>query len=74
MQMHPHLASNRRGAAVQAGAAVGATSATLVLLDVAKAYDSLDREFLYAAMEKTGAGMGLVRWARTLLTGTCAAA
>jgi len=52
----------------------GATGAALLFLDIAKAYDSLDREFLFSAMEAMGAGGGLVRWARTLLTGTRAAA
>ena len=45
-------------------------SGLLVFLDFAKAYDTVDRDFLFAAMEAMGAGDGLVGWARTLLTDT----
>ena len=45
-------------------------SCILAFLDIAKAYDSLDREFLIGAMEAMGAGPGLVGWVKTLLTNT----
>ena len=48
----------------------GARTGLVAFLDIAKAYDSLDRDFLYGAMEAMGAGAGLLKWARTLLTTT----
>eukprot|EP00887_Chlorella_sp_A99_P005770 scaffold1.g5770.t1 len=44
--------------------------ALAVLVDFAKAYDTVDREFLLAAAERLGLGAGFVRWARLLLTDT----
>lgn len=41
-------------------------SAVIAFLDFAKAYDTVDRDFLYAAMESTGMG-DAVHWVRTLL-------
>lgn len=45
-------------------------SGLLVFLDFAKAYDTVDRDFLFAAMEVMGAGDGLIGWSRALLTDT----
>ena len=45
-------------------------SCVLAFLDIAKAYDSVDRCFLYEVMEAMGAGAGLMSWARILLTDT----
>ena len=39
-------------------------------MDIAKAYDTLDREFLVGAMDAMGAGAGLVAWAELLLANT----
>lgn len=49
-------------------------SAAVVSLDIAQAYDSVCRHFLYAAMEAKGAAGGMVQWAQLLLSDTCAAA
>ena len=48
--------------------------AVLAFLDFAKAYDTVDRSFLYQAMEVLGLGGGLLAWVRALLTGTKAMA
>jgi exonuclease III len=48
--------------------------AALVFLDIAKAYDTVDRGFLFAAMEAHGADAGMVAWARLLLSDTWAVA
>lgn len=45
-----------------------------VFLDFQKAYDTVDRAFLYAVMAALGAGGGMLAWARTLLTDTLAIA
>ncbi len=64
----PHLlASNQRRGE-------GVTGAVLAFLDFRKAYDTVSRDFLYAAMHAMGAGVGLIRWARTILSGTVATA
>jgi hypothetical protein len=49
-------------------------SAAVAFLDFKKAYDTVSRPFLFAAMEAMGAGAGLLRWVRLLLTDTQAAA
>jgi hypothetical protein len=43
----------------------------LALLDIIKAFDTLDREFVFAMLEAVGAG-GFVRWVRALLSDTTA--
>jgi hypothetical protein len=48
--------------------------AVLLFLDFAKAYDTVDRSFLFAVMEAVGAGDGMLLWARALLTNTAAVA
>lgn len=48
--------------------------ACMVFLDFAKAYDTVDRAFLFEAMEAMGAGAGLLAWVRALLTDTQAVA
>ena len=45
-------------------------SAALAFLDFAKAYDTLDRSFLFACMETMGVGAGFLRWTRLLLSDT----
>ena len=49
-------------------------AAVIAFLDFAKAYDTVDRSFLFAAMRTMGAGEQLVRWAQMLLTNTQARA
>ncbi|GIL74463.1 hypothetical protein Vretifemale_4431, partial [Volvox reticuliferus] len=46
----------------------------LAFLDFAKAYDTVDRNFLLGAMEAMGAGPQLCRWTRLLLSNTRARA
>jgi len=53
---------------------LGGQAAAVVFLDMRKAYDTVSREFLFRVMEAVGAGTGLVRWARTILTDTTTAA
>jgi exonuclease III len=48
--------------------------AGLVSLDIEQAYDSVDREALYAIMQAKGADDGMIRWVRTLLDDTKATA
>ena len=50
------------------------TSAALAFLDFRKAYDTVSRSFLFAAMSAMGAGPGLIRWTSALLSSTKAAA
>ena len=52
--------------------AASGESAAIVYLDVAKAFDSVDRGFLYRTMGVMGATDGMVAWARLLLSDTCA--
>ena len=49
-------------------------SCLIAFLDMAKAYDTLDRDFLYEAMEAMGAGAGLLTWTKLLLSDTQAVA
>lgn len=49
-------------------------SAVVAFLDIAKAYDTVDREFLTAAINTMGGGDGFVAWVTTLLTHTRAVA
>lgn len=49
-------------------------AAELAFLDFRKAYDTVRRGFMLGVMQVVGAGDGLVRWVRTILTGTAAAA
>ena len=49
----------------------GITGAT-VFVDISKAYDSVDREFLFQAMEAMDASPGMINWARILLHNTVA--
>ena len=46
----------------------------IAFLDFQKAYDTVDREFLFSVMGATGAGGGMLSWARALLTDTSAVA
>ena len=50
------------------------TSAVLAFLDFRKAYDTVSRSFLFAAMEAMGAGGGFLHWTSALLSSTRAAA
>ena len=52
----------------------GDKSAAVAFLDFRKAYDTVSREFLFRVMGEVGAGEGLVRWARLMLTDTTTAA
>ncbi len=52
-------------------ASAGLSGAT-VFLDVAKAFDTVDRSFLFQALAVMGASPGMVRWARLLLRDTWA--
>lgn len=54
-------------------AAMGQQGA-MVFLDIAKAYDTLDRDFLLAVMQTMGATAGMCFWVRTLLADTAATA
>ena len=49
-------------------------SAAIAFCDFAKAYDTIDRGFLLAAMDAMGAGEGFISWVDTLLTDTRAVA
>ena len=49
-------------------------SCVIAFLDIAKAYDSLDRQFLLEAMEAMGAGQGLLSWTSLLLSDTASRA
>jgi len=44
----------------------------ILFLDVAKAFDTIDRGFLYAAMREMGASEGMVSWAMVILHETLA--
>src|SRR6476620_9386194 len=46
----------------------------MVFLDIAKAYDTLSREFLLDVMRAMGAGPGMCAWVRTMLSNTTATA
>lgn len=45
-----------------------------MLCDFRKAYDTIDREFLYAVLDTLGAGAGFLGWVKLLLTDTRASA
>ncbi|KXZ54080.1 hypothetical protein GPECTOR_5g186 [Gonium pectorale] len=49
-------------------------SAIVAFLDFAKAYDTSDRSFLLAAMDRMGFGSGFLAWAQLVLSDTCAVA
>lgn len=49
-------------------------SAVIAFCDFAKAYDTIDRDFLYRAMDAMGAGAGFIRWAKIMLSCTRACA
>eukprot|EP00955_Chlamydomonas_euryale_P021656 228801-Chlamydomonas_euryale.AAC.1 len=42
----------------------------VVLLDIVKAYDTVDRDFLFTVMAEMGASEGMLRWVRLLLHDT----
>eukprot|EP00955_Chlamydomonas_euryale_P003310 35455-Chlamydomonas_euryale.AAC.1 len=42
----------------------------VVLLDIAKVYDTVDRDFLFTVMTEMGASEGMLRWVRLLLRDT----
>lgn len=48
--------------------------AVIAFLDFSKAYDTVSRDFLFAAMEKMQAGEGMLKWVKLLLTDTKAVA
>ncbi|KAG1667908.1 hypothetical protein FOA52_013669 [Chlamydomonas sp. UWO 241] len=68
MHLLPHLLASNRAAGD------GDTAVVAAFLDFSKAYDTVSRPFLYAVMEAMGAGDGLLRWTRAILTGTTASA
>jgi hypothetical protein len=41
-----------------------------VILDIAKAYDTMDRSFLFRIMEAAGYGRPMVQWVQLLLSDT----
>jgi hypothetical protein len=41
-----------------------------VILDIAKAYDTVDRSFLFRIMEAAGCGRPMLRWVQLLLSDT----
>jgi hypothetical protein len=43
-----------------------------ILVDISKAYDSADRDFIFQSMTNMGASSGMVNWARILLHDTVA--
>ena len=45
-------------------------SAVIAFLDFSKAYDTVNRDFMFAVMETMGVGPGLLQWARVLLSDT----
>ena len=49
-------------------------SATIAFCDFAKAYDTIDRDFLFAIMQAMGAGETFITWTRILLSDTTAVA
>jgi len=49
---------------------VNGTSAVEVSTDFTKAYDTVDREFLFAVASQLGVGAGFLSWMRVLLTDT----
>jgi exonuclease III len=49
-------------------------TALMAFCDFRKAYDTIDREFLLAVMERLGVGAGMLRWVRLLHTATRSAA
>ncbi|NBK23353.1 MAG: hypothetical protein EOM68_15140, partial [Spirochaetia bacterium] len=51
--------------------AAGVTAATF-FLDISKAFDTIDRPFLYRLMTTLGASSGMINWARLLLHNTVA--
>lgn len=56
-------------------AALGPSSkAAAVCCDFRKAYDTVDRSFLYRVMEAQGIGSGFIKWVKLLLTNTSACA
>ncbi|KAG1664908.1 hypothetical protein FOA52_006254 [Chlamydomonas sp. UWO 241] len=68
MHLLPHLLASNRAAGD------GDTAVVAAFLDFSKAYDTVSRPFLYAVMKAMGAGDGLLRWTRAILTGTTASA
>ncbi|MFN9942514.1 MAG: hypothetical protein ACK56I_23890, partial [bacterium] len=50
-------------------AASGSTAA-VVYLDIAKAFDSVDRQFIFRTMAVMGASEGMLAWAQLLLAET----
>lgn len=49
-------------------------SAAVVFCDFNKAYDTVNRDFLYSCMETLGVGSGFIAWAKLLLSNTKACA
>ena len=71
LQLLPDLLRSGAGGAADGG---GGSGAAVAFLDFCKAYDTVSRPFLFGAMEAMGAGEGLLRWVRLLLSDTRAAA
>jgi hypothetical protein len=49
-------------------------SCVLAFLDIVKAYDTIDRDFLVEAMQAMGAGAGLIGWVQLILRNTASRA
>ncbi len=49
-------------------------SCVLAFLDIAKAFDTIDRDFLVEAMQVMGAGAGLIGWVQLILRNTASRA
>ena len=49
-------------------------SATVIFCDFNKAYDTVNRDFLYSCMHTLGVGSGFIAWAKLLLSNTKACA
>ena len=62
MQLLPHLLNRLN------------KNAATVFCDFAKAYDTIDRQFLFAIMREMGAGEAFISWAQILLSNTTARA
>ncbi|PNW80320.1 hypothetical protein CHLRE_07g312701v5 [Chlamydomonas reinhardtii] len=57
-----------------AGSTADADRGVVAFLDFYKAYDTLDRNFLYRCLAVMGVGSGFLAWVKLLLTGTRSAA
>ncbi|PNW76967.1 hypothetical protein CHLRE_11g483033v5 [Chlamydomonas reinhardtii] len=62
------------GGGSAAGSTADADRGVVAFLDFYKAYDTLDRNFLYRCLAVMGVGSGFLAWVKLLLTGTRSAA